>query len=159
VGIGVNRIGIGMRLRSLPRQVFVERFVETGDAVESARDAGYFHGSERKLRRIATKLKYELKDSVSDMMRDRIRSVGPSAVATLERLMVHSESETVKLNAAKELLDRSRILEGDQSMVKSVEQLEAELIGLVGADGAKLMMASVRIRRVGSSPQLTPLLN
>ena len=129
--------------------------METGNAVESAREAGYFHGDERKLSRVASRLKYELRDEVSVMMRDRLRSVGPSAVAKLETLMQNSMSETVQMSAAKELLERSRILEGDQGITKSIPQLEAELIALVGREGATLMMANIRIRRTGESPVLT----
>lgn len=144
-------------LRSNGRKLFIQRFVETGNAVESARDAGYFHGDELKLSRIAAKLKYELKDEISLLMRERIRSVGPSAVSKLESLMHNSLSDTVQLNAARELLDRSRILEGDQGITKSVSQIEAELISLIGKDGAEMMMATIRMRRVGETPQLTPI--
>jgi len=141
-------------LRSRKRRKFVELFIESGDAVESARGAGYFRGDELKLRSTASSLKYSLRSEISSMMRERLKGVGPKALAKLEYLMDSSESESVQLNAAKELLDRSRVLEGDQGIHKSAEQLEAELISLVGADGAKLMLARIRMRRNGMGPSL-----
>ena len=141
-------------LRSHRRRKFVEEFIESGDALESAREAGYFKGCEKKLRVAANGLKYELRDEISSLMRERLKGVGPKALAKMEWLMDRSESEVVQLNAAKELLERSRILEGDHGIQKSSEQLEAELISLVGADGAKLMLARVRMRRNGSGPSL-----
>jgi len=141
-------------LRSPRRKRFVLEFVESGNAVESAREAGYFRGDELKLRIAARGLKYEMRDEISSMMRERLKGVGPKALAKMEWLMDSSESEAVQLNAAKELLERSRILEGDHSIHKSIDQMEAELISLVGADGAKLMLAKVRLRRSGVGPSL-----
>ena len=141
-------------LRSSRRRRFVEEFVETGNATESARSAGYFLGDEVKLRTSAMNLKYQLRSEISSLMRERLKGTGPKALAKIEYLMDTSESEVVQLNAAKELIDRSRIWEGDQWIQKSTEQLEAELVTLVGADGAKLMLARIRTRRNNTGPSL-----
>lgn len=146
-------------LRSPRRRAFVMNFVETGNAIESARTSGYFRGSEDSLRKTAWGLRYSLREEISSMMRDRLKSVGPKALVKLETLMEHGESEQVQLSAAKELLERSRILEGDQGIPRSIEQMEAELISLVGPDGARLMLGSIRMRRSGTGPSTTGFVN
>ena len=144
-------------IRSPKRRMFVEEFVESGDAVKAARLAGYDKGDQRKLRNHAWNLKSQLKEEIESLTREKLKHVGPKALNVMERLMDRSESETVRFQAAKDLLDRSgyRGTEGDIEIRRTVEEMEAQLVAMVGADGAKVLLAKVSIRKPVSSESET----
>jgi len=144
-------------LRSRKRVKFLQEFVETGDAVRSARFAGYDNGDERRLRTHASNLKCQLKDEIDGLMKEKLKGVGPKALNVMEDLMDRSDSDTVRFQAAKDLLDRSgwKSPDTETEVRKSVEEMEAQLVALVGEDGAKVLLAKVSIKRpmVSSEPQ------
>ena len=43
----------------------------------------------------------------------------------------------------------------DEEMGKTVQEMEQQLIALVGKDGAKMLVSSVRTRKSVSGPELT----
>jgi len=70
--------------------------------------------------------------------------------------MSASESDTVKLNAAKEILDRGGYKAySEQEAGKTIEELNAQLVALVGSDGAKMLVGAFRSRKTISGPQIT----
>ena len=89
-------------------------------------------------------------------MQERIRSSGPKALAVVENLMDHAMSETVRLGAAKDMLDRAGYKAYDENAIgKNIEEMNEQLISLVGKDGAKLLIHSMRTMKQISGPQLT----
>jgi len=60
------------------------------------------------------------------------------------------------LGAAKDMLDRGgyKVYE-EERMGKTVEEMEQQLVALVGKDGAKMLVSSVRTRKSVSGPELT----
>ena len=136
-------------IRSNKRKVFVEEFVETGDAVKAARAAGYDKGDQRKLRNHAWNLKSQLKEEIEGLTREKLKGVGPKALHVMENLLERGESETVRFQASKDLLDRSgyRGVEVESEVKRTVEEMEAQLVALVGADGAKVLLANVQVRK------------
>ena len=75
-------------------------------------------------------------------------------MTVIERLM-DSDSDTVKLNAAKEILDRGGYKAfNDIDTTRTVEELNAQLVALVGDDGAKMLVAAFRSRKVISGPTI-----
>ena len=78
-----------------------------------------------------------------------MQGVGARALTVMDQLMNRSESDTVRFQAAKDLLDRAgwRAEEREQEIKRTVEEMEAQLIALVGEDGAQLLLAKVVTRR------------
>ncbi len=82
------------------------------------------------------------------------------------KLLVHiasdladnAESEGVQLGATRDLLDRAGFRPVDRHEIvrdKSIEELNAQLVSLVGEDGAQLLVGALRSRRSISGPELT----
>ena len=62
------------------------------------------------------------------------------------------------LGATRDLLDRAGFRPVDRHEIvkqKSVEELNAQLVSLVGKDGAELLVGALRSRRSISGPELT----
>lgn len=149
-------------IRSKQRITFLREYVDTGDAVRAARFAGYDHGDERKLKLHASNLKSQLREEIDGLMKEKLSGVGPKALTVMENLMDRSESDQVRLHAARDLLDRSgwKSVDGEMDVKKTVEEMEAQLVGLVGRDGAEVLLAKVRTKRtVTETSQALPVVN
>ena len=134
---------------------FIDSFVETGDYLVSMREAGFKDKNPYKLKLQGRALVIENKDAIDKKCQQRLREGGPRALTVIEQLM-HSESDTVKLNAAKEILDRGGYKAyNENDPTRTVEELNAQLIALVGEDGAKMLIGAFRSRKVISGPELT----
>ena len=76
----------------------------------------------------------------------------------LSDLAENAESESVRLGAIRDLLDRAGFRPVDRHekvKEKSVEELNAQLVSLVGDDGAELLVGALRSRRSISGPEMT----
>ena len=134
---------------------FIDSFVETGDYLVSMREAGFKDKNPYKLKLQGKALVLENKEEIDKKFQQRLREGGPRALTVIEQLM-HSESDTVKLNAAKEILDRGGYKAyNENDPTRTVEELNAQLVALVGEDGAKMLIGSFRSRKVISGPELT----
>jgi hypothetical protein len=70
--------------------------------------------------------------------------------------MDHAMSETVRLGAAKDILDRAGYKAYDENAIgRNIEEMNEQLIALVGKDGAKLLIHSMRTRKQISGPEVT----
>ena len=134
---------------------FIDSFVETGDYLVSMREAGFKDKNTYKLKLQGRALVIENKEEIDKKFQQRLREGGPRALTVIEQLM-HSESDTVKLNAAKEILDRGGYKAyNENDPTRTVEELNAQLVALVGEDGAKMLIGAFRSRKVISGPELT----
>ena len=135
---------------------FINTFVETGDYLVAMHEAGYKDKNPYQLQVRGKKLVEENREEVDKRFHARLKEGGPRALGIIEALMSTSESDTVRLNAAKEILDRGchKVLtEFDTG--RTIEELNAQLIALVGSDGAKMLVGAFKSRKVISGPQLT----
>ena len=76
----------------------------------------------------------------------------------LSDLAENPESESVRLGAPRDLLDRAGFRPVDRHEIvrdKSIEELNAQLVSLVGENGAELLVGALRSRRSISGPELT----
>ena len=76
----------------------------------------------------------------------------------LSELAENAESESVCLGATRDLLDRAGFRPVDRHEIvkeKSVEELNAQLVSLVGENGAQLLVGALRSRKRISGPQLS----
>ena len=76
----------------------------------------------------------------------------------LSDLTENADSESVRLGATRDLLDRAGFRPVDRHEIvrdKSFEELNAQLVSLVGENGAELLVGALRSRRSISGPELT----
>jgi hypothetical protein len=140
----------------LSTEKFIDSFVETGDYLISMKDAGCLEKNAYKVKLQGRELLEQNRDEVDKKFHARLREGGPRALGVIERLMVTSESDTVKLNAAKEMLDRGgHKVFNEIDAGRTIEELNAQLVALVGPDGAKMLVGAFKSRKVITGPQLT----
>ena len=76
----------------------------------------------------------------------------------LSDLTENADSESVRLGATRDLLDRAGFRPVDRHEIvkqKSIEELNAQLVSLVGENGAELLVGALRSRRSISGPEVT----
>ena len=138
------------------RQVFVEEYVRSGDHLDAAKKAGY--KDTHTLRNQACKLRRECADDISEELHRNFAEIAPRALNILSDLTENAESESVRLGAARDLLDRAGFRPVDRHEIvkdKSVVELNAQLISLVGENGDEMLISAFRSRRSISGPELT----
>ena len=115
------------------QETFIEQFCLHGNASKAAEIAGYSHPKQRG---------YELKNKFSQEIERRTKKmIGdavPAAMAMLRHLVENAESESVRLGAVKDILDRAGLKPTEkveqqitQVEQKSTEELQAELEALL----------------------------
>ena len=135
------------------RQVFVEEYVRSGDHLEAAKKAGY--KDTHTLRNQACKLRRE--DEITDELHRNFAEIAPRALNILSDLAENAESESVRLGATRDLLDREGFRPVDRHEIvkeKTVEELNAQLVSLVGENGAEMLISAFKIRKSISGPEL-----
>ena len=127
------------RVLNAQQDQFVTLYVATGNAKKSAEMAGYKQPKQKG---------YDLKKRFAPEIEEQTRNkIGDKVVTVLEmtyELAMKADSEAVRLNACRDLLDRAGYKPVDRSQTDSVqttvheistEELEAELKKLLGSDG------------------------
>jgi len=112
------------------RKRFIELFVEGATQAEAARQAGYKHPASQ-----GSELRRELASEIDEAMKERITSFAPLALRTLVDLASNSEQDSVKRQAASEILSRAgydasqkieqTTIDGNQE--RTTEELQTEL--------------------------------
>ena len=126
------------------QKTFIQEFVSTGDGVENARRAGYSDRSFPSLRAGASWLKRRLSSQIAEELRLYIINSAPRALAILQNLAMNAQSESVRLKACTDLLDRAGFKpvkrQETHHVSRTVEEVEAELMGLVGRELGELLL-------------------
>ena len=107
--------------------------------MEAAKKAGY--KDTHTLRNQACKLRRECADEITNELHRNFTEIAPRALNILTDLAENAQSESVRLGATRDLLDRAGFRPVDRHEIvkeKSVEELNAQLVSLVGEDGAQL---------------------
>ena len=124
------------------RKQFVEAYCRLGNGTMAAREAGYKDSPS--LVNQASKLKRELAAEISEELRSSFMNAAPKALSILMDLAENSASDSVKFQAAKDLLDRAGYRPIDRREEirpqRSPEELEAKLKSLVGTEKADLLL-------------------
>ena len=124
------------------RKQFVEAYCSLGNGTLAAKEAGYKDSPS--LVNQASKLKRELAAEISEELRSSFMNAAPKALSILMDLAEHSASDSVKFQAAKDLLDRAGFRPVDRREEirpqRSPEELEAEMVRLVGKEKADLLL-------------------
>ena len=152
----INPMGIMVKTDlTNQRQVFVEEYVRSGDHLDAAKKAGY--KDTHTLRNQACKLRRECADEITDELHRNFAEIAPRALNILSDLAENAQSESVRLGATRDLLDRAGFRPVDRHEIvkeKSVEELNAQLVSLVGENGAEMLISAFRVRRSISVPEL-----
>jgi hypothetical protein len=119
------------------------------------KEAGYKDKNPYQLQMKGRKLVNDNRDEVDKRFHARLKEGGPRALSVIEGLM-HSDSDTVKLNAAKEILDRGgHKVANEYETGRTIEELNTQLVALVGEDGAKMLVGAFRSRKVITGPTMS----
>ena len=126
------------------QKTFIREYVNSGDALENARSAGYSDHSLPSLRAEASRLKRRLSSQIAEELRLNIINSAPRALAILQNLAMNAQSESVRLKACTDLLDRAGFKpvkrQETHHVSRTVEEVEAELMGLVGRELGELLL-------------------
>ena len=109
------------------------------------------------MRNQACKLRREWADEITEELHRNFTEIAPRALNILSDLAENAESEGVRLGATRDLLDRAGFRPVDRHEIvkeKSVEELNAQLVSLVGENVAQLLVGALRSRRSISGPEL-----
>ena len=123
--------------------------------MEAAKKAGY--KDTHTLRNQACKLRRECADEITDELHRNFAEIAPRALNILSDLAENAQSESVRLGATRDLLDRAGFRPVDRHEIvkeKSVEELNAQLVSLVGENGAEMLISAFRSRKSISGPEL-----
>ena len=116
------------------QSAFVKEFSLTGNATQSAIKAGY---SEKTAHAKGHTLRHQLQIQIEDETRKMMQAAVPGALAQIVDLAGHATSEQVRLQAAKDILDRSGLKPAERveniTIEKSTDELRRELAQLMGS--------------------------
>ena len=112
---------------------FIKEFAMSGNGTQSAIKAGY---SEKTAYQKAHQLKYQFIKEIEDETRRMMQGAVPGALAQIVDLAATATSEAVRLQAAKDILDRSGLKPTERieniTVEKSTDELRKELAQLTG---------------------------
>ena len=112
---------------------FIKEFAMSGNGTQSAIKAGY---SEKTAYQKAHQLKYQFIREIEDETRRMMQGAVPGALAQIVDLAATATSEAVRLQAAKDILDRSGLKPTERieniTVEKSTDELRKELAQLTG---------------------------
>ena len=134
------------------QKTFIQEYVSTGDGVKSALRAGYSNRSLPSLRAEASRLKRILSSQIAEELRINILNSVPKVLGILQNLAVNAESEAVQLKASIHILNMGGFKpvkrQETHHVTRTVEEIEAELVRLVGQELSELLLGKKKARVV-----------
>ncbi len=107
------------------QEKFVEYYCLTGNATQAAIEAGY---SEKNARQQGYRLKESLEDEIRIQTQKVLQGHVPLSIKYLSELAESSDSDSVRLGAIKDILDRAGLKPVERSEVTTVERMSDEEI-------------------------------
>ena len=114
------------------QDLFIQEYVRSGNATKSAIYAGY---SEKTAKAQGHQLKNKLSEQIKDATYKALQDKIPQALKWVTDLAQNAESESVRLGAVKDILDRAGM--------KPVEKIETTTIDQMSAEDIKKELASL----------------
>ena len=105
----------------------------------------------------ACKLRRECADEITEELYRNFAEIAPRALNILTDLAENAERESVRLGATRDLLDRAGFRHVDRLEIvkeKTVKELNAQLVSLVGENGAEMLISAFKSRRSISGHEL-----
>jgi|TARA_R100000963_G_C4625591_1_gene91920 phage terminase small subunit len=121
-------------VRTSKQDKFIDSYCLTGNATKAAEMAGY---SKATAKQQGYTLKNQFSGEIGERMKRMIQDCVPGALAQINDLAGTADSEGVRLNACKDILDRAGFKPVDKQEVSHVEatstdELKKELEALIG---------------------------
>ena len=121
-------------MRTSKQDKFIDSYCLTGNATKAAEMAGY---SKATAKQQGYTLKNQFSGECGERMKRMIQDCVPGALAQINDLAGTADSEGVRLNACKDILDRAGFKPVDKQEVSHVEststdELKKELEALIG---------------------------
>jgi hypothetical protein len=107
------------------QQKFIDYFVLTGNASQSAVDAGY---SEKTARQKGHELKNLYRNEIVQATQKLLTDQVPAGLRWLSELAESAESESVRLGAIRDLLDRAGLKPVERVETTTIEKMSTEEI-------------------------------
>jgi hypothetical protein len=107
------------------QQKFIDHFVLTGNASQSAVDAGY---SEKTSRQKGHELKNLYRSEIVQATQKLLIDQVPAGLRWLNELAESAESESVRLGAIRDLLDRAGLKPVERVETTTIEKMSSEEI-------------------------------
>jgi len=107
------------------QQKFIDHFVLTGNASQSAVDAGY---SEKTSRQKGHELKNLYRSEIVKATQKLLTDQVPAGLRWLSELAESAESESVRLGAIRDLLDRAGLKPVERVETTTIEKMSTEEI-------------------------------
>ena len=116
------------------RIAFVKEFALTGNGTQSAIKAGY---SEKTSTQKGHQLRWQFQHQIEDESRRLMQAAAPGALAQIVDLAARAASEQVRLQAAKDIMDRAGLKPTERieniTVERPTEELRKELAQLMGS--------------------------
>ena len=129
------------------RKQFVEAYFRLGNGTLAVKEAGYKDSPS--LVNQASKLKRELSAEISEELGSSFMNAAPKALSILMDLAENSNSDCVKFQACKDLLDRAGFCpidrRGEIRPQRTPAEHEAEIKRLVGSEKTELLLGKKSI--------------
>ena len=110
---------------SVMQDKFIEHYSLTGNATQSAVEAGY---SEKTAKQKGYELKNILREQINDQTQKVLADKIPQNLHFLSELAEKAESESVRLAAVKDILDRAGLKPVERIEQTNIEQMSNEEI-------------------------------
>jgi len=126
-----------MKQLSERQEKFIDFYCRTGNAMQSALSAGYTTSVAQKR---SSELKNRFQNIIDQRLKELVREQVPEAMMTITYLAKNAQSETVRLQAAKDIADRGglkpteKIEQQVTNIEKTTDELRSELARLMGTD-------------------------
>jgi len=122
-------------LRTDRQELFIQQYCLSGNATRAAEVAGYSHPKQR-----GHELKKRYENEIEDRTKKMIMDCVPGALSQLKSLSEGAESESVRLGAVKDILDRAGLKPTEKVHTEishvetaSTDELKRELEALTGS--------------------------
>ena len=116
---------MGILLMTERQDKFIDIYSKTGNATQSAIEAGY---SEKTAKQKGYELKNLLRKEINEQTQKVLADHVPSSIKWLSELAETSESDSVRLGAIKDLLDRAGLKPVERIEQTTVERMSDEEI-------------------------------
>lgn len=104
---------------------FIEHYCRTGNATQSAIYAGY---SAKGAVQSGHRLKKQFNDQIQERVKRMVQDMVPASLSAIQALIDQGESESVRLAAAKDVLDRAGLKPVEKTEVTNIESMSDEEI-------------------------------
>ena len=107
------------------QEKFIEYYSITGNAAKAAVEAGY---SEKTAKQKGYELKHLLREEINDQTQKVLADKVPVTLNILSKLAEEAESESVRLGAVKDILDRAGLKPVERIEQTNIERMSNEEI-------------------------------